>query len=221
MIKKDVVIIGASGFGKEVLWLIEENNKKSEEWNVLGFIDSRQSLDDELINGYRIIGDDDFLINYNKPLNVIIGIGSALIRKKLYEKLLNNKNLIFPNIISSDAVLSDKISMGVGCIICSNTIVTVDIILGDFVTVNLDTTIGHDTTIKSYVTIYPSVNVSGNVVINSETEIGTGSCIIQGLSIGENTTIGAGAVVIRDIPGHCTAVGNPAKVIKFKETKNN
>lgn len=67
------------------------------------------------------------------------------------------------------------------------------------------------------VTLYPSVNVSGNTFLEESVEMGTGSQIIQGLRIGEGTIIGAGAVVVRDLPGRCTAVGIPAKPIKFHD----
>ncbi|MWK60345.1 transferase, partial [Pseudomonas otitidis] len=94
------------------------------------------------------------------------------------------------------------------------TIITVDIKIGNHVIINLDCTLGHDDIIHDYVTIYPSVNVSGNVEVGECSELGTGMQIIQGKIIGNETIVGAGAVVIRDIPDKCTAVGNPAKVIK-------
>ena len=43
---------------------------------------------------------------------------------------------------------------------------------------------------------------------------GTGVKIINQIQIGEYSTIGAGAVVVNNLPAHCTAVGVPAKVIK-------
>ena len=46
-------------------------------------------------------------------------------------------------------------------------------------------------------------------------DIGTGTKIIQHITIGNNTIIGAGAVVIRNIESNVTAVGSPAKVIKY------
>ena len=36
---KKLLIIGASGFGREVAWLVERINKKVSEWNLLGFLD--------------------------------------------------------------------------------------------------------------------------------------------------------------------------------------
>ena len=53
------------------------------------------------------------------------------------------------------------------------------------------------------------------LVINNGCDIGTKATIIPGITIGEWSIIGAGAVVVRDIPPHCTAVGVPAKPIKF------
>ena len=53
-------------------------------------------------------------------------------------------------------------------------------------------------------------------IINKEgVYVGTGAKIINQLEIGEYTIVGAGAVVAKTLPAHCTAVGIPAKPIKF------
>jgi len=219
MNKKDIVIIGASGLAKEILWLLKENNRVMDEWNILGFIDRSYTPNSAPIHEYHIIGDDDWLVNYDGKIYVVCGIGSSNLRKKIVQKFKHRENIIFPNIISHRAVLSDSVEFGEGCIVCANSILTVDICLGDFVTINPDCTIGHDVILEDYVSLYPSVNISGNVLIKSETEVGVGTQIIQGLTIGEKTIIGAGAVVIKDMPSYCIAVGNPAKVIKQRELK--
>ena len=61
------------------------------------------------------------------------------------------------------------------------------------------------------------MNISGGVYIGKNSSIGTGVAILQNLKIGENVTLGSLSNVIRDIPNNCTAVGNPAKVIKKNE----
>ena len=212
--KRDIVIFGSGGFAKEVLWLIAENNKIRPEWNVLGFIDSNFPESQKDIHGYQIIGNDQWLLDYEGEINVVIGIGNSETRAKIVQKLEHRNNIKFPSLISHGAILSDSVTIGKGCILCTNSIISVDISLGDFVTINLDCTVGHDDILEDFVTLYPSVNVSGSVRIGSQTEIGTGSQIIQGLTIGQNSIVGAGSVVIRDIPDHSVAVGNPAKVIK-------
>ncbi len=57
--------------------------------------------------------------------------------------------------------------------------------------------------------------MGGNVTIGEGTHIGIGATIIQNINIGKNVIIGAGAVVVTDIPDNCTAVGVPARPIKF------
>lgn len=87
----------------------------------------------------------------------------------------------------------------------------------DFVILNLGCTVGHDSVIKKYSAFMPSVNISGEVTIGEGVYIGTGVKIINQLEIGEYTIVGAGAVVSKTLPAKCTAVGVPAKVIKFHE----
>ena len=57
-------------------------------------------------------------------------------------------------------------------------------------------------------------NISGEVLIGEGVYCGTGVKIINQTTIGEYAVIGAGAVVTKPIPGYCTAVGVPAKVVK-------
>ncbi len=86
----------------------------------------------------------------------------------------------FATIVDPSVILSKRVVIGEGTIICAGTIVTVDISIGKHVIINLDCTLGHDDVIEDFVTIYPSVNVSGNVRVGECSEIGTGVQIIQG-----------------------------------------
>ena len=67
----------------------------------------------------------------------------------------------------------------------------------------------------STVIVMIGVHISGNVHLGAGCEMGVGSSIIQGLSVGEESIVGAGAAVVRNIPAHCTAVGVPAKPIRY------
>lgn len=213
---EDIVIIGAGGLGRDILWLIERINAKKKVWNVLGFVDDAIPVG-TIVESYPIIGSTQDIVNYPKGLNVVCAIGSAKSRKQVLFSLLNNPNFKFPNLIDPCVLMSEKIVLGQGNIICASTILTVNIKIEHFCIINLDCTIGHDSIIHSYSTIYPSVNVSGNCVIEAGVELGTGTNIIQGITIGENTIVGAGSVVIRNLPKNCTAVGCPAKPISINE----
>jgi sugar O-acyltransferase (sialic acid O-acetyltransferase NeuD family) len=209
---KKLVIIGVGGFGREVAWLVERINNVNETWDLLGFVDDNIEIKGNLVGNYSVLGDTNWLSNQNDDIFAVCAIGSAKVRKKVIQKL---DNVRFATLIDPSVIMSNRKHIGEGCIICAGTILTVDFILGDHVIVNLDCTIGHDAVLKDFVTLYPSVNVSGNTVIGECVEMGTGSLIIQGLTIESETIVGAGAVVVKDLPSKCTAVGSPAKPIKY------
>lgn len=214
---KKLIIAGVGGFGREVAWLVERINEKGPTWNLLGFVDDNPLLQSHLINGYKVLGTTDSVINYT-DVYFVCAVGNAVVRKKIIDKLTSlNPNIKFAILIDPTVEISKLVSIGEGSIICAHSIITVNIEIGKHVIVNLDCTIGHDAVLKDYVTLYPSVNVSGTTVLGECTEIGTGTQIIQGKTIGHHSIVGAGAVVVRDIPDKCTAVGMPAKPIKYFE----
>ena len=202
-----LAIIGDGGFGREVAWVVERINRVKPTWELLGFIDDKKP-DSGLIGGYPVLGDCNWLVEQQDEIYVVCAIGASKLRKKVIKKL---HGLKFATLIDPSAILSDRVEIGEGCIICAGTIITVDIKINSHVIINLDCTIGHDVILEDYVTLYPSVNVSGNVVLEESVEVGTGSHILQGLQIGENTIIGAGAVVVKDIKQCGTYVGVPVR----------
>ena len=58
--------------------------------------------------------------------------------------------------------------------------------------------------------------VENKISIGHGVYIGYGAIILKGVSIGNGAVIGAGSVVTKDIPNYAVAVGNPAKVIRFR-----
>jgi serine O-acetyltransferase len=85
------------------------------------------------------------------------------------------------------------------------------------VVIHPDTKIGRRVRIAHGVTIAAGAGHSGSglgVVIEDGVSIGTGACIIPkegfGLTLGEGCKIGANAVVTRDVPPHCVAIGQAA-----------
>lgn len=91
-------------------------------------------------------------------------------------------------------------------------------------------TIGDDCFIGPNVSIYTACHSTDPVERNTRDEwarpvsignncwIGGSVTILPGISIGEGCTIGAGSVVVKDIPAHCIAAGNPARIIRKLHT---
>ena len=61
----------------------------------------------------------------------------------------------------------------------------------------------------------------GPILIDDEAWLGFGVIVLGGVRIGKGAAVGAGAVVTHDIPDNAIAVGNPAKVIRFRDSMAN
>ncbi len=215
---KDLIIIGAGGLGRETIWMVERINAVKPEWNILGFIDDKPSLKGKIIDGYKVLGNSVDVSTYPDAY-FVCAVGLAAIRKSAVEKIKKIAPIKFATLIDPACVLSNRSKIGEGCIICAHTYITVDTKIGNHVYFGADGTIGHDARVDDFVTCYPGVNVAGSTHIETACEIGSGSQVIQGVTVGKGTIVGAGSVVIRDLPADCTAVGAPAKPIKFHEKK--
>lgn len=212
---RKIAIFGAGGFGREVAMLIEHINQVQPTWQLIGFFDDGEPTG-KIINGYPVIGGLTELQLLEEPMGLVFALGNPVVKKKVCEKvsnpLINYPTLIHPSVVMG---ATKNLKIGEGCIICAGNIITVNIEIGNHVILNLSCTVGHDTVIKDYCSFMPAVNISGEVFIHQCVYAGTGAKIINQLEIGENTVVGAGAVVSKSLPANCTAVGIPAKPIKF------
>lgn len=209
-----IAIIGAGGFGREVKVLIDDINKANPTYEIIGFFDDAIEKG-TAVNGLPVLGKLANINNVDYSLKLALGIGVPTIKEKAISNIKNNQ-IDFPSLIHPSVIMSDDdVNIGKGTIICAGNIITCNIELKDFITLNLSCTIGHDTVIENFSSFMPTVNISGEVVIHKNVYVGTGAKIINQLSIGENTIVGAGAVVSKTLPANCTAVGIPAKPIKF------
>ncbi len=212
---KDIAIFGVGGFGREVLALIKDINRLVPTWNIIGFFDDGYEKG-VMVNGYPNLGQTADLNKWETPLCLAVSIGSPVIKKKILDKI-TNPLVDYPTLIHPTVWIGDRdfVEIGKGCIVCAGNMITTNIKIEDFVILNLECTVGHDTIIKKYAAFMPSVNISGEVTVGEGVYVGTGAKIINQLEIGDYTIVGAGAVVSKTLPSHCTAVGIPAKPIKF------
>jgi len=210
---RKLIILCAGDFGREIANVVERINDAADEpqWELLGFVDDNMSLQGKLVDGYPVLETIDDLNGCTEERYVICSAGVAKTRKKILERITNQK-IKFATLIDPDARVYRDANVGEGSIICGGSILAIGVQVKKHVIVNLNCSLGHDSIYEDYCVVNPGVNVSGNVHVKECCDLGTGAKVIQGLSIGPNTVIGAGAAVIRDIPADCLAVGVPAKV---------
>jgi len=212
---RDIVILGAGGYAREVASVIKAINLVSPySWNFLGYCGTKNDPIGTLLNGYPIL-DSSQIVPRAQDLYVIAAIGDPHIRERaVHEAELANCK--FATLIHPSAKIMDEetISIGPGTSICADCILTVNIQIHAHVVVNLDCTIGHDCILEDFVTLSPGCHLSGYTTIRRSAFLGIGAVTIEKREIGTSAKIGAGAVVIKDIPPNVTAVGIPAQVVR-------
>lgn len=214
MSTRDIVIIGAGGFGREVLEWIADINEAKRTFNVLGFLDGNASLHGQGVNDVPVLGDIDWLASH-PGVAATVAIGSPKGKRGLAAQL-RAMGAEAATIVHPRAIVGRRVVLGPAAIVCPGSILTTEIDVGAFVTLNLDLTVGHDARIGDYCTLAPGVHVSGFAVIGEGCDIGTGASIVPGTNIGAWSIVGSGAVVSANLPPNCTAVGVPAKAIKTR-----
>ena len=82
--------------------------------------------------------------------------------------------------------------------------------------------IGETSVIGDDVTLYQGVTLGGtgkdtgkrHPTVGDHVTIGAGAKVLGPITIGRHVKIGAGAIVLKDVPDHCTVVGNPGRIVR-------
>lgn len=213
----DIIMIGAGGCMRELTWQILEDSKKTNRWNIIGYVDDKSpEFGDKIdVGGFDVpyLGDDRYLLNSHNDINVVLSVGSSKLRSKIVNQYFKNKHLHFPNIILKSAYVCKDLKIGQGCIIAMDARVSTNVTMGNFVFMNTGSLVCHDSILGDYVTFSPRSQIAGSVAVGNNVEIGMNATIIQNLKIGNNVIVGAGATVVRDVENDCTVIGVPARKV--------
>jgi len=206
---KEIVIFGSGGLGREVHQLLLDINSKSNVWNILGYYDNLDSKG-KFVNGLPVLGDIEDLKSSSHE-NVIIAIGDNTLRKTLHNSLNMLKK--FPYLVHPSVSYNGETAIGGGSIIMSGVFLSINVVVGSFVLVNVSSTIGHDVVINDFVSINPGVRLSGSVKVGENVSLGVGSVLNNNIHIIDNVKIGPGSVVMKSIEKEGTYFGNPARLV--------
>ncbi len=209
---RQLLVYGAGGFGREIVWLAECCG----DCKVVGVVDDDPDWQGRLMNDIPVMGFEQARVNF-PDCAVVVAVGAPSVREKVTEKV-KGCGVKIADLIHPGTQMSRWIDMDEGVVICAGCILTTNIQLKKHVQINLDCTIGHDVVMDDYTTLAPGVHVSGWVHFGKRVYVGTGAVFINGteekpLIVGDDAVIGAGAVVTRSVPPCQTWAGVPAKPI--------
>lgn len=197
---KLICIVGAGGFGKEILQLIRTLGLE-----IGFFVDDFADTDTPVcglpVKRFKNLDPDKHA--------VVIAIGDPHTREKIVKQL--PAGIETPTLIHPTAILGDNVRLGRGSVICAYSVLTVDIELGAFAQININCTIGHDTKTGKFFTSSPGVSISGKTVVGDYGRFGPNSSTVEKVTLGDDIFVGAGAVVTKNLQQPGVYLGAPAR----------
>ena len=208
---KTYYITGTSGFSEEVAFALKRTSNN--EVNVIFIESNRHLINTMSSSGIKILS-EEILKDVEHP-NVLITVSHPVIRKNIVEKYTRfNAGIVYPNFLDSSLIIDIKtLTIGVGNIILHNTIITSNVILGNYNILNSYSGIGHDSKIGSFNTFNPRVAISGNVCIGDSNNFGMNSGILPNKNILDNNNIWINTIVTKNYKSDNTLFGVPSKKI--------
>lgn len=206
---EEVLIAGAGGFGREILAWCRADPDFGRTWRVVGFLDDATP---KVATPLPVVGSiADYVPQANQSILVALGSPSS---KRAVVAALTARGARFRTFIHPTVILGADVEIGTGSILCPHVVLTVNVWVGAFVTINVASSIGHDARIGDYTTLSGHCDVTGFATLGSGVLLGSHAAVTPGRNVGDNAVIGAGAVVFTHVPAGVTVIGNPAKSLK-------
>jgi sugar O-acyltransferase (sialic acid O-acetyltransferase NeuD family) len=205
-----ILIIGAGGFGRELLQWIKDINAQTPKWEIEGFLDDDLHALDTVECDYPIVGK---LTDWQpkEDQEFALAIGTPIVKEKIAKKMLA-QGAKFPPIIHPTATLTKFSKYGQGLVMFPYSKLSVNSTVGDFVTI-LSSGIGHDVTVGDYTTISGACNILRNVRIGNRVFLAAGVSVAQDIQIDNDANIGLGSVVVSNVKANAHMFGNPARIM--------
>ena len=210
---KNLIIIGARGFGREYYNGLKLREDYGKDFIIKGFLDDKSDAL-SAFNGYAPILNsvENYII---EPGDVFTcALGDPHYRRK-YVNIIRKKGGRFFSIISSKSIIHPNAQIGEGVMISAFCSISANTKIGDFTTIQPFCNIGHDARIGNFCALESYSFMGGFSEIGDNVTLHTRATILPHVKVGEGAIVGAGSVVLRNVKAGITVFGMPAKKVEF------
>ena len=209
---KDIIVIGGGGHARVIIGIL----RKLKDSSIRGYTDPRNC---GALLGIPYLGTDveiSSLLMTLRSNNAVLAVGQIGLGRSRHNiwSRLSSLPMMFPEIVSPDAIVNEGAAIGACSTIMDGAIVNTGARLGIGVIANTHSTIEHDVTLEDWVHIAPGATILGGVTIGRFSMIGAGATVVEGSKIAAEVIVGAGATVVDDLAEPGVYVGTPARRIK-------
>jgi len=211
MVLPKLIIVGAGGFGREMVAWARQSVQIGVEWEVKGLLDDNLEALAGKNTPAALLG----RIRDHQPRSdevFICAMGVPAQKRKAMETLME-RGAIFSRLIHRTAVIGDNVEMAAGVVMCPYSVASANNRLGLGVALNLHATLDHDATVDDWSQINCHCDLTAAVRIGKEVFLGSSVSVIPGITIGDRAYVGAGSVVLRNVAADTKVVGCPARRI--------
>ena len=206
-----ILIVGAGGFGREVLqWARDAWPDQAS--RIEGFL----SDDPDRLDGFSTdVGVVGAAKGYRPGAGeyVLLGIGVPYSRRRVAEDLCS-RGARFLTLVHPRSLVSSSAGLGEGSIVCPFAVISDSATLGRFVLVNYHASLGHDSAAGDYAVLSPYATLGGGACVDHDVFLGLHASVGPGVTVGPKSKVSANSCALVATPPHSLVYGVPGRVVK-------
>ncbi len=203
-----ILIVGAGGFGREVLvWARDAWAQSS--GLIAGFLsDDLHRLDGHACDLAILCATAAYQRQPGDYL--VLAIGVPYCRRRVAESLLAGGSR-FLTLVHPAAVVAEAARVGEGSVVCPYAIVSDSAVLGQCVLVNYHASLGHDSTAGDYAVLSPYATLGGAARVDEDVFLGLHASVGPGIRVGARSKVSANSCVLVHAAADTLVYGVPGR----------
>ena len=204
-----ILIVGAGGFGREVLqWA--RHAWPGHAQKIVGFL----SDDPHALDGHRptlrTLGSPD-AFEPRPSDGLVLAIGIRGVRREVAERLAA-RGARFLTMIHPTAIVADTAVIGPGSVICPYAVVSDAVRLGRCVLVNYHASLGHDAAAGDYAVLSPYATLGGYAQVGADVFLAIHASVGPCIVLSDRCTVSANSSALTSAPADSIVFGVPGRV---------